>query len=562
MRLNGNHLSTTDQRTRSLLPSSRWLVALGYAGAVYLALTGALSAQVTTAPAPAATGSTAAGNSQGQNSPDQSASDQLGQTPALLDQNAVDQSRAQVPPLSQNPANPTPTNIPQFPPQPGNPISPYNSSSANPQSPQLTAPSLYLTGANDLNRISTGAALSQAFTEQGASGFYSEPVADYDHPPIERIRLGPFDLRAAVVTGVVGDDNLRTGSGSSGGSGGSKGDVSYGITPAILLQYGDHDGQKGFASLVYNPTFTRYIHHSGENTDDYQNIAFNALYPFQRLTLNLTQTYTQTTGVNTDSNVRTTQTSSLSLIGATYEVDDKISTSTQLQEVITKFGGPSGQGGGGGEGEDVTTLNNNATYRLSQKLTVGPSLNLGIDKAENLSQQTFEQGLLGFNYAPTEKIGLYLQGGAELRQYEHIGTKVNPIFSAGVGYTPFDSTVMSLNASQSIHTDTNTASTSATNDTVVSTEIGATITQRIVQRVFVSFDFDYAHSDDQAGTGGTGSSTASTSQDTLTYRPSLKFAPTGWSSFSLYYQYLSNESNMSGSSYNDNQVGLSLTAQF
>jgi hypothetical protein len=550
-------------------------VAIRLAGLTILAWPGTLVAQVTTPPPPAqpADASGAAGNSQ-----DQGASGQNGPNLMSPDQTSADQNRAQVPDVSQNPANPANTSIPQYPVRPGNPISPYNSSSANPQSPQLTTPSLYITGANDLNQIGTSGALSQAFGQVGSSGFFNEPILENEHPPIERIRIGPVDLKAAVVTNVVGDGNLRTGggtTGTTGGSGGgSKSDVIYGVTPAILLEYGNHDGQKGFASLVYSPTFTRYVHHSEENTDDYQNVALNALYPFQRLTLNLTQTYTQTTGVNTDSNLRTTQTASFSMIGATYEVDDKISLSSQLQEVITSTSGANGQGtgtggGGSGEGETISSLNNTATYRLSEKLTVGPSINVGVDKPDNTGQQTYEQGLLGVNYAPTEKIGLYLQGGAEMRQYAHAGDSVNPLFSTGIGYTPFDSTAISISATQSVHTDVDTttgAGAALLNQTVVSTGIDAQVTQRIAQRFYLSFDFSYNHNDNQGGTGntggGTGSTTGDTTQDTMTYRPSFRFAPTAWSNVALYYQYESNESDVPGSTYNDNQVGLTLSAQF
>ena len=48
----------------------------------------------------------------------------------------------------------------------------------------------------------------------------------------------------------------------------------------------------------------------------------------------------------------------------------------------------------------------------------------------------------------------------------------------------------------------------------------------------------------------------------MIYRPSLRFAPTAWSAVALYYQYQSNESDVPGSTYNDNQVGLTLSAQF
>ena len=125
-------------------------------------------------------------------------------------------------------------------------------------------------------------------------------MLENEHPPIERIRLGPVDLKAAVVTNVVGDDiTVRTSSGSSGttgGGGGSKGDVTYGVTPAILLQYGTHEGQKGLClTLVYSPTFTPVHPPFGRRTPTTTRASsLNALYPVPAPDpLNLTQTYTR-----------------------------------------------------------------------------------------------------------------------------------------------------------------------------------------------------------------------------------------------------------------------------
>ena len=46
------------------------------------------------------------------------------------------------------------------------------------------------------------------------------------------------------------------------------------------------------------------------------------------------------------------------------------------------------------------------------------------------------------------------------------------------------------------------------------------------------------------------------------YRPSLTFEATQWTTVALYYQYQDNESSTAGSSYHDNQFGLSVSAQF
>jgi hypothetical protein len=446
---------------------------------------------------------------------------------------------------SQAPVNPQVPNTPLLPQQGGNSYSPFPSSSSNTQSPQITAPALYTTGANDLSQIVTNSALTEAFSQQAVSGFLSEPGISYSHGPIERIRLGPFDLKAVLSMNVVSDDNLLAGAG-----GGTKiSDTSFGVTPAVLLEYGAQEGQKGYASLVYAPTLTRFFHHSDENSDN-QNAALNFRYPFQKLTLDLSQTYSQVTGINQDLSSRTTQTSSLTTFGGDYDIDDKLSVSSHLQELITSFSG------GGGQGDKTSSLNSSMAYRLSGKMTMGPSFNVGLDKPQNAKQETFEQALLGLNYQPTGKISLFAQGGAEFRQYDQGGDRTNPIFSAGAGYTPFDSTTLSVNAFQNTH-----SSNADSTQTVVSTGVEFSATQRILQRFYLNFGFNYSHDDNQSGAGGI-STTAGGSRDILVYRPSLSYAPSAWTSLAIYYQYLDNESSTTGGTYHDNQMGVSVSARF
>ena len=51
---------------------------------------------------------------------------------------------------------------------------------------------------------------------------------------------------------------------------------------------------------------------------------FNGEYPFQRLTLNVSESYSQSTGINSDTNSRTTQTAEATTAGGTYVIDDKL----------------------------------------------------------------------------------------------------------------------------------------------------------------------------------------------------------------------------------------------
>jgi len=477
--------------------------------------------------------------------------------------NSQTPDNSQAPNNSQTSPNPQVPNTPLLPQQGANPYLPFSTSPtsiSNTQSPQITSPTLYMTGVNDLSQIATNAALSQAFSEQPISGFLSEPGLGYSYPPIERIRLGPFDVKAAVSTNLIVDDNIQASPGGQKMSG-----TSIGITPAILLEYGAEEGQKGYASVVYAPTITRFFQHSAENTDN-QNVSLNVQYPFQRLSVNFGETYAQATGINQDTNQRTTQTSTVTSLGGTYEVDDKLSLNTQLQELVTSYPSSGGQGGAQGQGDTTTSLNSSLLYHLTEKITVGPGLNVGVDKPQGVSQDTFEQGLVVVDYQPTEKINLFAQGGAEFLEYDGGGDKANPIFSAGIGYKPFDSTVLTVNASQSLR-----SSSADSTQTVVSTGVGFTASQRFLQRFYLNFAFSYSHMEDQSGSGGAPQSpgsvviataTPGSTQDNIVYRPSLTFAPTAWTNVAIYYQYLDNESSVQGSSYHDNQMGISVSGQF
>ncbi len=450
-------------------------------------------------------------------------------------------------------ANGTQSQVVPLLPQPGTGPYPFSSSATEPQSSQITSPSLYNTGAYDLSQVATTSALLQAFSQQVGTGFLSEGGAGYSYGPIQRIRLGPFDLKFALATTVVSDDNILAGE-SNGNQRIS--DTSLGVTPAVMVEYGNHEGQKGTMSLVYSPTLLRYFKDSSQNADD-QNVSFSAGYSFQRLNVDLSEAYSQVTGVNNDSNVRTTETSSVSTIGGSYDIDDKLSLVSHLQELDTQYSQA------GGQGDDTTSLNNSITYHLSDKMTLGPSANFGYERPQGSPNQTFEQGLLGLNYQPTAKIGLYGQAGAEFTQFNGGGDQSDPIFSAGIKYTPFDSTSLSLNGFQNVQ-----PSSADSQQTAVNTGVGASITQRFFQRFFVGFSFDYEDSEYSTNSGGsTAQATAADNafgnkQQNFVYRPSLTYAPTEWTSLAVYYQYRANESDSTTGGYHDNQLGVSVSAQF
>src|ERR1700722_19550851 len=158
MRSNCHHLSTTKRGGLITFYFPKPLLWFGYGSLFILAAFGNLVADDQASPASAAHGAPL---------PKKPA----GPVPA----NSQTPDNSQNPDNSQTPANPQAPNTPLLPQQGPNPyLLPYTSSSSstNLQSPQLTAPSLYTTGASNLSQIATNASLTQAFSQQGAYGFY------------------------------------------------------------------------------------------------------------------------------------------------------------------------------------------------------------------------------------------------------------------------------------------------------------------------------------------------------------------------------------------------------
>jgi hypothetical protein len=569
MRINRHYLSARKREGLSILYQSKPLFKFGYGILFILVSFAHLAAQTTTPTTPSDAGPITGipaipASAQGGNTSQTQTQDNTQNPNNSPEDNTQNQNNAQTPDNSQssistektfNPQNPS---VPLLPQQGSNNYGPLATApSSNNQSSQVTTPSLYSTGTYDLSQIANNAALSQAFGGQSSSGFLSEPGMGYSYGPIDRIRLGPFDLKTSLSLSVISDDNILAGQG-----GARESDTSLNLTPAVLLQYGTHEGQKGYASLVYAPTLTRYFQHSDQDSDN-QNVAFSAQYPFQRLSLDCSETYSQVTGINQDSNSRTTQNSSVTTFGGSYEIDDKLSFSNHVQEVSTKYTN------GAGQNDEISSDNSALSYHPTDKITLGPTLNVGVERPKDSAKDTFEQALLGVSYQPTEKITVFGQGGVEFRQYDMGGgDSTNPIFSAGIGYTPFESTQLSVSAYES-----ESPSSANGEESVTNTGFGFSATQRILQRFYLGFDFSYSHADYKSnGSGATSFSGTTTpgevfigpggSQDNYVYRPSLSFSPTEWTSVALYYQYRDNETSLQGQGYHDNQFGLSLSAQF
>ncbi|MEJ0000662.1 MAG: hypothetical protein WDO13_16750 [Verrucomicrobiota bacterium] len=311
----------------------------------------------------------------------------------------------------------------------------------------------------------------------------------------------------------------------------------------------------------------RYYHHSNNDADN-QNVAVNLQYPFERLTLNATEAYSQVSGINSDSRVRTVETNNVASGGGSYQIDDKISASSHFIYTNTSYSNPGGDSqNSGGINEQRSEIDNSANYQATEKLNFGPAFNIGFDKPVDNPQQTFEQALVGANYQMSEKLGFFGQAGVEFRQYNDGGG---------------DQTQSHFQLGRHLHADDH--------DRLHPQRVpGGRALQRrgradrrqhrpvgrcqraALPGLLLSFTFFYTHTDytDNASNvptidlaSGVLANANNSSQDNLVYRPSITYIANEWVSFALYYQYQDSSSSTPGESYHDNQMGISVTGQF
>ena len=356
----------------------------------------------------------------------------------------------------------------------------------------LNAPSLYNTGAFSLSQIAVNDALQEAFLGGGIMASNLSP--DQSPSPLDRIELGPINFKCALNLSLISDDNID----AQPAGPNRVSDVEYAITPAVLFSYGTQPGQRGFASLVYAPTILRFLRHSDEDSDN-QNVALSLQYPFDRLTLDAGESFTQTTGVNLDARARTTQATERATFGGSYDIDDKLTAQSHVEYLDTTYTSPEGTINSFNSelvNETRETWSSAAVYTLNEKLNFGPQFNLGLETPENSPQQTFEQGLLNFNYQATNKILVDGQAGIEWRQYTHGVDRTNPVFTAGVTYKPTDDTSIAVHGFRNV-----TPTSDASDETDVNTGVAVTLGQRLFQRLALGFTFNYLHTD-YLGNGG------------------------------------------------------------
>jgi uncharacterized protein (PEP-CTERM system associated) len=148
-----------------------------------------------------------------------------------------------------------------------------------------------------------------------------------------------------------------------------------------------------------------------------------------------------------------------------------------------------------------------------------------------------------------------LSGGLEDQQYLSggAGDLITPVFGGGIQYQPFKQTQLTLGASRSI------SPSYFQNQDTVSTSFTAGLNQRLLQKFNLGLTGGYATTDYTATSNGV---SAGRTDNTYSFSASLSHSLTKRGAISVSYSYSENSSNVPGSAYSSNQIGVQVGYQF
>ena len=354
-----------------------------------------------------------------------------------------------------------------------------------------------------------------------------------------------FDVRAAY------DDNVTL-------SHNDPVDDLYGRIQAIVtLGLGDTEGGEGnHLGIVYTPSYYFYSDHSNFNAVEHL-LRLEGLYRFSRLTLGLIEdiqsiesshleshgtTGTTINASNIDIGVRQRLTTYFTRLNATYDFSGKTSLTAGVDYTTTDYE------------NSISSRTVMATLGIDYKL--GPKFGVGLagSGARNFvdapsPDQSFEQINARMTYEITGKVTANASGGIEFRQFEG-GTSdhTSPVFQVGINYQPFDGTALALNASRQ-----NLNSAVLSNQDYASTQVTATLRQRLFQRLSISVSGGYQNLSYFNTVNG-----SDTAREDNYYfiQPGIDVTITRYWSAGAFYLHRINDSTITLFGFDENQFGV------
>jgi hypothetical protein len=316
------------------------------------------------------------------------------------------------------------------------------------------------------------------------------------------------------------------------------GDFVWTVAPTIAWNSAHFSGMENSVQVAYSPGFIFYQDHPGNNTVE-QAGTFVYGYHGPRSDLVISQQYASVQNTAPDLGDLVKLQEYITTINLDYTLASKLGLTLRAQQDIIDYD----------DGLDSTQWTGSAylNYMAMPKTTFGVGALFGAADLEG-PNQTFEQLNGRVLYTPTAKLSFNATAGVEFRQTQGTGRQqVNPTFSLGLDYDPFDGTDLNLSAYRAY-----AYSAKYFGDDYLTTGVSGSLTQRFFQKFYATLTASYENADYEDNLGGQSSDLG---YNYFSVRPELSFRPTDWCQLGIYYQYRRNVSS-TVDAFTDNQAGF------
>jgi hypothetical protein len=347
------------------------------------------------------------------------------------------------------------------------------------------------------------------------------------------------EVSVSSDTGITWDDNifLRETSPES--------DWIYHLSSLLRIRSGDFThAYSSRGEVEYRPSLFIFTDHSSENSHDHDARA-SIQHAWNRLTTGADVSYQKTSGGNSDFGDRVDKQEFGAEVLAAYAIGDRtraeFTAAYTNERYDTEFAFDS---------NDISGKLF-ADYQASASTHVAVGGSIGQLETDQSPAQDYQQGLVRMRSQLTPKWQLRAEGGVDRRESGN-GDDTTPVFEIGLRGES-DSAMLDLKASREIQ-----PSGALGDQNYISTQLGLSGSQRVTDRFKLTLGGGIEWLDYTQRGAGVGASR----NDTYYFlRPGIRYKFNRFHG-DLYYEFLKNSSDSSGSSYDVNRIGASIGTEF
>ena len=325
-------------------------------------------------------------------------------------------------------------------------------------------------------------------------------------------------------------------------------DYVFRISPGLNYSLGERDQSDNYLYLSYVPTVIEYYTNSQQDAvDQHANMIYQ--HNFQKLSLTLGQTYAHMNDTSVQAGNIVVSNLYDTTLAAHYDYSDKLSINADVDQSLSYYPGAGYN--------NIYEWSGGAyfLYQITPKISLGVGPRVGYDEIPTQPSQEWEQGLLHLTYNVTEKITLSASGGGEVREFDtNLPDQVTGVFNLSAYWTPFEGTSLNISGYRR-----NDPSYSIAGTNFTATGISAGIRQKFLQDFAVGVNGGY---ENDAYTAASVLATGARTDNYYYVHPYIQWIPAKWVELTAYYQYSANDSTINTISFNDNQIGSTLSFKY